>query len=187
MRQILTRWTVPQASGTITTVMNFDVLVDITLQRDALEDFWTAISGSLPTAVTWSIDQEGRELSPSTGELIGTWLDPRAMEGAGGAGDQSSVSNATQVLVQWHTGTIANGRFLRGRTFIPGFGAGSLLGGELLPAERAATIASATAFIASNAGLQVWSRPTGARPGQAAYVTRADVWNELAVLRGRRD
>ena len=186
VQEILTRWSGGLSASEMVSVMYFGDLVPIADARGLLADFWTAVSAELDESYTWSIDTEGRQIAPATGQTVGVWQSPLPLAGNGGVGFTYPVSNASMVLFQWRTGVYRNGREVRGRTFIPGLATNRTLGGELDPAARVRLRAAAQTELAETGALGIWSRPRESAPGEFYEVTNAGVWNELAVLRGRR-
>lgn len=190
VREIITEWTSPGDSPKLS-VMYFDEAPTIASQRTALAAMWGTVDNSLATLCAWRIRTEGRVLDTATGALTGFWNEGTAQAGAG-TSPTTTVADATQLLIQWLTNTIVDGRRLRGRTFVPGLPTSAVTAGNLASGIQTAVDAAADTFVASGAGFQIWHRPTpgagGAPPsgGSAAAVTGASVWNELAVLRKRR-
>lgn len=186
MHEILTRWTGGYSATEMVSVMYFKDLAPIESCRDYLADFWTDVATQLHSGYTWSIDTEGRSIAPSTGKTTGVWQHPQALTGNGGVGVGGPVGNASMVLFQWRTGVYLNGREVRGRTFVPGLSFERTVGGELSPTARNGLKNAALTHLVDPSILQIWSRPRGTTPGTVHDVTNAGVWNELAVLRGRR-
>lgn len=186
LRQILTRWSVPNASRDITTVMNFDESISAATQRAALAAFWTSVSPVLHSSVSWSIESSGRILDESTGGLVGTWSDGPVISGVGSSALGDAMANATMLLIRWRAPLIVNGRRVQGRTFIPGPSTNASVDGEVEPETVTGLTAAARSFVDSNAGLGVWSRPAGSRPGRFSVVNDGDCWAEFAVQRNRR-
>jgi hypothetical protein len=184
VREIITDWTTA-AGGGFQTVLYFDDVGDVEAQRLAWDQFLTNIAEHMAGATEWTIRTDGRELDTGTGTLVGIWSEPTAHTGTG-TGGTSSVADATQALMRWQTGQIVNGRFLQGRTFLPGFSTAGLSAGNLAPTVVADLNTWATNYIATGASHQVWSRPNDAGPGSAFQVTTGTGWSELAVLRRRR-
>nr|CRY94838.1 hypothetical protein [uncultured prokaryote] len=186
MHEILTRWTGGYSATEMVSVMYFKDLAPIEECREFLADFWTDVATVLHSGYTWTIDTEGRSISPTSGKTTGIWQHPLAYTGNGGVGVGGPVSNASMVLFQWRTGTYQNGREVRGRTFVPGLSNEETVGGELDSAARSQLVLAARTHLVTPGVLQIWSRPRGTTPGSVHEVTNAGVWNELAVLRGRR-
>jgi hypothetical protein len=186
MYEVLTRWSGSNAADSMVTVMNFTDAVPISDIRGTLADFWTTVSNQLSASTTWSIDESGREFDAASGQTTGLWSDPAAKSGAGSVTGDGPVSNASMMLLQWRTGLYRNGRELRGRSFIPGLAVNRLTGGEVSNATRAAIQTSLNSNIIANGYLEIWSRPKGGSPGTSATVVAGTIWNEMAVLRGRR-
>lgn len=184
VREITTEWTLPSGAGHLS-VMYFSTTPSVASQRTALHTFWTAVKALQSTTTIYVISTDGRELDEGTGLLTAAWSEGSVKNGAGGSGSVP-VPDATQGLLQWRTNAIVGGRFLRGRTFVPGLGIGQTALGNILPAAATTLNTAATALIASGADLKVWHRPVAGSGGLTDSVTSATVWSELAVLRRRR-
>jgi len=183
IREILTRWSLP--GGNAVTVMWFDATPTIASQRTALHAFFTGTKAFQATSTSYAIDGAGREVESTTGALTGAWSEASSKTGTG-TGGATQLSDADQILVQWRTTTINNGRFMRGRTFLPGISSPQLSNGNVLAATVASIAALGTTLATSGAELQVWARPVSGAGGVATDVSSATVWNEFAVLRQRR-
>lgn len=183
-REIIVEWTTASGAGK-KSVLFFDTGTTAASQRTALSTMLTSIQTSLVSGNTWRIANVGRELDNSTGTLTGAWSDASVKSG-GGTVPPQQVADATQVLFQWRTGVIVNGRFLRGRTFIPGLAVSNLSGGNLLAGVQTGFQGYGTTFLNANVGFQVWHRPVNGSGGQVALGGTCTVWSELAVLRRRR-
>jgi len=183
-REVVTDWVTP-AGGGFRTVMFFSEFGPIADLREALSDFWDSCSTSLDTNVNWTIETSGRIMDHVTGTLTGVWNESTVQTG-GGANSGNVVPDATQGLVRWNTDQIVNGRFLKGRNYIPGFSTAAVSEGNMLAANRTAINAGATALIATGVEIGVWHRPVGGAGGAFHVATSADVWSEFAVLRQRR-
>lgn len=183
-REILTQWRT-DAGNEFLTVMYFLTATDVNAQRSALAAFWAAADNVCAGTTTWEIATEGRELSTPTGALEGAWSDTAPFSGSGGgAGDQSG--DALQALVRWDTGSIVNGRFLRGRNNIPGLASTVIVDGNLSAAGITIVQNAAAALVSAAVQLAVWHRPINGAGGIAQAAVSSGVWEELAVLRGRR-
>lgn len=184
VREILTTWTLP-SGGSHKSVMYFDTVPAIAVQRAALNTFWNSIRVLQSTGTVYRIDEVGRELDTATGVLTGAWAEGTVYNQAGSSGSVP-VPDAAMMLIQWRTGNITNGRFVRGRTFVPGLGIGQTTGGNVIPSAITTANAAATALIGSAAKLYVWHRPVAGSGGGNVLVTQATIWSEFAVLRRRR-
>lgn len=184
IREIITEWSMASGTGKVT-VMYFGTTPSVAVQRSAINTFWTAVKASLDNSVSFGIRTLGRELDDQTGALTGAWTETSSKTG-NGSGTTEQVADATQAIIQWHTGTIINGRFVRGRTFVPGLSIAALSNGNLGASTVTTFQSAANALIASAADLAVWHRPVSGSGGSAPVVNSASVWNELGVLRRRR-
>jgi len=183
VREILVDWTTASGSGKVS-VFYFDEATAVGAQRSALSTFLGAADAVLSTTASWVMRTTGTEYDDVTGALTGAWTDTTPYSGAGGAAGQAA--DATQVLVRWDTGQIVNGRFLKGRTYLPALASGNLNVGNLAAAARTTVSNAAAAFVTASVGFIVWHRPVAGAGGDPATVTGSDVWTELAVLRRRR-
>ena len=160
-------------------------------QCDALGDLMETLDSNLVPGTIWRIPSEGRQLDSATGELVSAWTATTFRTGDGGAAGQP-VADATQVLLRWQTAAIRRGRFLRGRTYVPGLNNGYTTAGNVSSALGSTWATAIGAFLDREVGFGVWGRPLPAKgaspaaPGVFALATGGGVWAELAVQRGRR-
>lgn len=182
--EILVDWTTP-AGNEHRNVMYFDAALSIAAQRLALSTFLTAVKASLSNQVSYLIETSGRVLDDATGALTGSWASGTAYTGTGGSATQP-VADATQLLFRWTTPTIVGGRFLKGRTYIPGFFAGGLAAGNVTAAQVTGLSTAANTFANDPAGFGIWHRPVLGAGGDFVPTTGGSLWAELAVLRKRR-
>lgn len=152
--------------------------------------FWNTIEQYFPNDVTLRVDNVVDVLEDSTGELVDSFSTPVNAPILGT--NTGSYSAATGGVIGWTTGSIRNGRRIRGRTFlVPLASLVMSTSGRIEPGvvSTIQTSASALADNTSTPDLGVWARPTasGASDGQWAVVTGARVTDLPAVLRSRRD
>jgi hypothetical protein len=190
IRQIITTWNTP-AGGDRKSVMFFEGGIAVASQRAALNTLWQAVDNAMASSTGWLVETAGVELDDQNGDLVGAWSHSTAYGGAGG-GAGEPVPDSAQALIRWKTSTILDGRFLQGRTFLPGLTVGTSDDGNLQGATAVSLQTAANAFIASAAGLVIWHRPLKdddgnvTRTGGHTAVSTADIWGEFAVLRRRR-
>lgn len=183
-REILVDYTTP-AGGGFRSVFMFGTASSVASQRIGLRNMLQAIDNYCSSSMTWTIETSGRELTDATGTLTGTWSEPTAYTGVGAVG-AFPVADATQALVRWYTDHIINGRFLRGRTYIPGIAVSNIDGGNLAPGAVTGIGSAAQQLINDAVQVGVWHRPVAGSGGQWWAADTADCWNEFAVLRRRR-
>ena len=183
--EIITEWSIERSSGGMS-IMYFADEGGVAAQRAALADFWSALAGILDQQTSWRIQTTGRILDEASGTLTGLWSDPTNRAGNGNQTGEP-VSNSTQALIRWVTDDVVNGRRIRGRTFIPGLTNKAITAGEVSASALNAMETAAAAY-ADASGLVIWHRPDDSGSGGSVHsVTASSVWNEFAVLRGRRD
>lgn len=149
----------------------------------ALNAFWNGMKVYLSTATTVSL-LEAAQIDVATGDLqatvdlsgIGPWVGQAGAESAAPAG----------ACITWRTGTIVNGRRLRGRTFLVPLAANQYQGNGTL-ASPDQIQAKAQDLIDDSGALVVWHRPTtpSGSDGSASPATTAYVRDRVSVLRSR--
>lgn len=175
---------------------DFDTEGDVTqAQADSAVNrvggFFNAISTALPSAVTVSISGDVEILEDSTGTLVDSVTAagiPLPVQG----GATGNVAGPAGAVVNWRTGSIRNGRRIRGRTFLVPLATSVYAeDGTLSPGVQSTIQTAATALVASTGtpDLGVYARPSGpaAADGQWVVATGANVPDMVAVLRSRRD
>lgn len=183
-REITVDWTTDAGAGFVS-VLYFNAGVAVATQRSALNTFLGSIDGALDAGTTWTVATGGREWDSNTGALTGAWTNTTSYTGVGGVAGEA-VPDACQLLFRWQTNTVVNGRFLTGRTYIPGCGLINVDEGNVEESIRAAIEGNGNTFAASGATPVVWHRPVAGSGGQEVQMASCSVWEEFAVLRGRR-
>lgn len=192
LTEIITDWSTGSGRAGLS-VMYFDTsIIPITTTRNELADFWGAVDAYLDSNTRWTIRTTGRILDSSTGGLVNEWTET-TLKTAFGAVTGAAVADLAQVLVRWNTGEVVRGRFLKGRTFIPGYASTLQAEGQVGSVQQGA-IATAGQDLLAGANMQVWQRPFAgsADPVRPPYVgssRRAEtssVWAEFASQRNRR-
>lgn len=158
---------------------------------DAVRDFWSTIAPGLVTSSFMSVSGVVDVVEETDGELVDTLVAlPRVVAGTA-AGD--ALPFQTQGLVKWGTATVADGRRISGRTFLPFAVEGDNALGVPLTGYVTRGQTAASALVASAVtALGVWRRPvrdavgTVIRPGLIAAVTEGIMRDRWAVQRGRR-
>ena len=151
-----------------------------------IKTFFTSCRTEMPSSVTITSPTGGDSFDPVTGTLTGTW--------SGGVGgttvgmSAAAYAGPAGACVTWLTSGIANGRRVRGRTFlVPLSSSAYQTDGSLAPGSLTALQAAADTLVSSSAGnLLVWHRPVGGGGGSAHPVVGAKVSDRVAVLRSRR-
>lgn len=160
---------------------------------DAVAAFWEQVStqGSvgfnLPTGVRITPASFAEQVDETDGTLIGTIpLTAGAPTTGVQPGGYSALSGA---CVNWLTGSIVNGKRVRGRTFVVPLAANCYDVDGSLTANFLTTVRAAAATLVSASDLAIWHRPTspGATDGSAATVSASSVNDKMAYLSSRRD
>jgi hypothetical protein len=164
-----------------------------------LRQFFAACKSQFPLDVQIKVETNGDVLDPATGKITNTWIgtDQPIVQGSSGGVYVAPVG----ILVRWLTAVVADGKRVRGRTFlVPGSGDSYDIAGQVNPAAQGVVAVAAAAFVAAaSPSLIIWHRPfkgsaaTATRParpahiGSAAGVTGSGVGTKAVVLRSRRD
>lgn len=168
------------------TTLHFDGLTqaDATAAHAATVDLWEVLDAELWAGLEATTISDVPVIDPATGQITELFQVPEVALQMVGAGDPIPPSN--QMLIRWRTGFYQAGREVRGRSFIPGIRETTTTEGVIPTATVNGFNTALTTWLnALPAGrtLQIWS-PT---QGTATNVNSVSVWNELAVLRSRRD
>jgi hypothetical protein len=142
---------------------------------------WANLSGSMSTALSFSTGGVVDSLDVATGNLMSTTFVAPTVAAGAATGDQAPI--ATQARIDWATGTIAFGRRLVGRTFVPAITESDGAGGPGASLVAAVAVASAAVIAAANSDLVIWSRTHN----YAQPAISGTCWSKYAVLRSRRD
>lgn len=182
--EVHTTWTGVAGTPYYTTLRG---LMTGPVEPEEFADRWTtflvSIQGAIADALTAVVEPEVTVIESTSGELVGVLSIDGDTIAPNGGGD--ALPPATQCLVQLTTPAIISGRRLRGRIFLPG----------MLEANNGVTGEPSGALVGSfNDALDTLVDALASTwvvysPTHRAYatVTGAQVWNQWAVLRSRRD
>lgn len=157
--------------------------VDVTTE---LATFFNAVKAAFPAPLSWTIPNSGDTFDENTGELTGAWT-------GGTAATITSTANAayaagTGTFVRWTTGSIRNGRRVRGRTFLaPLTNLVYQNDGSIEPATLG-VLQGAVSTLAAAGKLEVWCRPhpTPGNDGISANILSGQVADLTSSLKTRR-
>lgn len=151
--------------------------------------FWNAMEGGFSNQLTWATEGVVDKLG-----VDGVLTNSFAVTAQSGVGAETGdpLPHSNQLLIRWSTGTFANGRERKGRTFVPGLTELNSSNGVVTTSTINLLQPAVDALNAAvNPSLAIWSRP---RPledppfgGAASSVAGGTIWNQFAVLRSRRD
>ncbi|AXH79089.1 MAG: hypothetical protein [Circular genetic element sp.] len=154
----------------------------------AVRTFLAECAGYMPSSVNINIQPTASNIDETNGQVIGEvgFEAPGSVSGSGG----TNYSAASGAVVNWNTTSFANGRRVRGRTFLVPLSSSAYDSqGDLASAPLTGIRNAARDLVASPgpAPLVVWSRPRGGAGGTDHVVTSASVPDLAAILRSRRD
>lgn len=156
--------------------------------------FFNAIKNIFPAAVSFSFPTVGDTLEDTTGALTGSkasagYATPISPTGSGAWAAPAGIS------VVWDTGSVADGRRIKGRTYLVPVAGNCLDSNGTMDNTLRTTVQTAGAGLVAALGgsLVVWHRPrkaTGTKPahiGSSLPVLNAVVADKIVVLTSRRD
>ena len=179
--RVVTRFTGPPGAPYFNTTYWDDLaLSDASNAAGQVAAWWSEIAPGLRDDMDIAIEPEVAHVESTTGEVIGVSVVSAAVTQPTNTADPLPL--ASQGLMRLRTGSYTGGRELRGRMFIPGMTEGQTTDGRLTTATVDSLNASAAAELVVP-GLVVYS-PTH---HVFAAVTAGSMWQDLAILRSRRD
>jgi len=158
----------------------------------AMRTFWDSLKTNFPTGITFQVLQEVPMLDVASGSLqdvLSATSTPAAVTGLG-SGVTAAPAGASVI---WGTGTVRNGRRLRGRTYLVPLASTQYEANGSLTASAITSIGNAAQTLRSTVAspLMVFGRPDadvpGLETGVAANVVSHSIRDLVAVLRSRRD
>lgn len=143
----------------------------------------TGLAPQIANAVTMTVEGDVAQIDTATRQIVGVTSGTTTTVAGSGSG---VVPLADQILVRFLTGAYIGGRQVRGRLYIP--------------YARSAAVNSATGLVASAVSTPIQTAIgaylTSVGPaavvyspknGTAVSISSANVWNQFAVQRSRRD
>ena len=182
LREVQLAWTTPSGLNT-SSVLYFQTATTVDAMRSAINNGLSLIDQLCSTGTTCGVPLSGKLIEDTTGQQTGLWNSVTPY-GFAGTDTEEPVPDAVQALARFDTGAIVNGRYVKGRCYVPGLTTSSMEGGNVTAGTRAA-ITNCFSTMAS-VGLTVYSRPRQSVWGSNHAVQAVDCWNEWAVLRRRR-
>lgn len=191
--QVRVNWTGP--FGATDSVHHFDLAGGTQQQAaTAVMNMWQSIDNALHSSVSWSLDTDVRGLNEQNGNLVAMYSVSSASSVGTGTGDYVDL---LQGLLVWNTGVVADGRLLRGRTFIPGITEASVDTTGRPTSGFASVVNTAASTLISDAVSTpvVWHRPKYegeagnrvlVRNGDFEPITTGALKNRFSFMSGRR-
>lgn len=159
-----------------------------------LKDLFGLLGNIIPSGITITTDTTGPVVDDATGELVSTWTaSPTTTVTAAGSGDYASGVGA---VIQWMTSDVADGRSVRGHTFmVPLISSVFDTNGSLDDTNRALITGAAQSTVEGyGAEMLVWHRPKKdkvthavTRAGSSHVIIAGFAVDRPAVLRSRRN
>jgi hypothetical protein len=139
---------------------------------------------------TFNVQSDVALINDADGALVGG-LTPAAPATVVGTGGSAGMPIAAMALVRLRTGIIVHGRALKGRWFLGPVASGIVnTAGQISAAQQATFNTPANALLtggATSSQPKVWHRANDDGPGSSEFIVSCSAWNELAVMRSRRD
>lgn len=151
------------------------------LLRTQVDALWTNMESLLANGTIWECNGDVETFDLATGQT--NQIDAGVSFGGNGVWGTAKAPGGTTLVLRWRTGVYANGRELRGRSFISGLGDFGDSAGNV-PATIVTDAQGAMgAYIAGAVAPAVYS-PTNA---DLASITAISCWNKFGLMRSRRD
>lgn len=148
-----------------------------------IKTFFTAVVAMFPSGLTWTIPNTGDTIEDSTGALSSSWVNVAG--GTVAATNASAYAAGCGAYVNWNTGSVVNGRRLKGRTFMAPLVTAMYDAGTITNANLVVLQAAATALVAAGSTV-VWHRPGPLGAGSSANPSAAVCPDQVTSLRTRR-
>lgn len=146
--------------------------------------FFTSVASVIPTGCSWDIPGSGDLIDDATGTLTGVWTNA----GGGGtvaASGSTSHASGCGAYVNWNTAGIANGRRVKGRTFLCPLSANQYEANGTIAAAGITTMQTAATALVTTGDTLIWHRP-GTGTGSSFSPSSATVPDQVTSLRTRR-
>lgn len=185
LARVVVNWSGPSVKGLAVNVLHF-AYDGGEVNIGALYTAYQNLAGAMPTGVAIVYPTVGDVIEDSTGELVGTWTGVGAGPTFGGA--SAAAAAGVGSCISWSTGSVVNGRRLRGRTFLSPLSVAAYEADGTLTTDAVAKSMAVAAGIRAMGGLMVWHRPTapGAADGMSDGVLGHKVTDRVSSLRSRR-
>jgi hypothetical protein len=154
---------------------------------------WCAnVSQFVPAVVSLQVQSDVDVIEDTTGQLVTVLSGTPVLAVTGGASASAGFATAVGAVITWRTGTVRNGRRVRGRTFIVPLSSAAFETNGTLSSAALTAFNTAATNLRNPTGtpdLGVYARPSGpaATDGSWAVVTGHSVPDMGAVLRSRRN
>jgi len=155
-----------------------------------VRSFWAGVAGNHPVALTITVQQAVDVIDQATGNLEDARSATTAPLPVAGTGITEFYAPGIMGVLTMETGIIANGRRVRGRTYIGPLTEAAITNGTLGAGIVTNNLTFAAGLIAASpttSRLVVWSRPKPGSPGVSRDVQTFAMNSKLAHLRTRRD
>ena len=163
-------------------IWHFEDSVTNDAAKTALQTFYTSVAGTWSNQYSVQLQPTVREMSSVTGTLTGESGFTVAPVVINGTIAGQPVPDAVSTLFRWNTNLVVAGRFLKGRTFVPGLAVTQLTNGNLTTSVNTSLNNIATTLANDAAAPSIWSQ----KHGVIGVVQTGTAWGELATQRRRR-
>lgn len=196
MLRVRTEWSGSGSAGSLSThyfgpVSGAPNPLDVQACVDRIHNFWQALNAHIATGVVHNVMGTVDHINEINGQLVGS----TGIISSAGTGTLSgdALPFQTQGVVRWTSSVIADGRRLRGHTFVPNpIETDNTAGTPIAAYVTALGTAAVAATAAGTYTLQIWHRPkfdaTGniVRNGSMGAVNGGTGLGSWGVLRSRR-
>ena len=181
VNEVIVRWIGPGAASKLN-IFHFSDAATGSQMKASLEAFLNDLKPQISTQYSAILNSTWRNLDTATGALISESPFSPTPVAIVGTNAGQPLPDAVAGLIRWNTGVIVNGRFLKGRTFLPGLSVGLMQAGNFAGTGLATLNTAAANLVAGAITPVVWSRTNGV----AQVFTSGSVWAEASTQRRRR-
>lgn len=166
-------------------------VAEANLAAGRVHAFFQNVAPALPPSVTVQVQNDVELIEETNGQLQNVHsVDPRAV--IAGTNATTTYSGPTGMVVTWRTGSIKNGRRVRGRTFLVPCSNGIYESNGTINSDILTTVQNAAnALLTEPASpdLGIWTRPSSPAATDGAWfdVSGATIPDMASILRSRRD
>lgn len=181
--RVRTVWTGVGGSPAYTNLYVAQGTVTPAAAQAAVGNFIGSLKGEIVSACTATIEGDVATIDTATGQTVGVTVGTSTVIPC--TGGASAAPPANQGLIRWLSNTYVGGRQIRGRTFVPYLRTAAIgTNGQIVGTTQTTFLNAASAYLTSLTGQAVIFSP---KNGIAVQVNTYSVWNQVAVMRSRRD
>lgn len=179
--QAIVEWTGPGATQKLNVFHYADTATGAGIKSD-LEAWLNAIKPQISSQFSAKLQNVWRTYDTVTGDLTNEVAFSGGTATITGTSANQVLPDAVAGLFRWNTGVVVSGRFLKGRTFVPGLTVGLMTSGNFAGTGLTTLVTAAQTLAGSTNHFAVWSK----KHGVVHDVNSGSFWAEASTQRRRR-